>query len=47
MDIFGIHIPNETQLQYVQGKNKDLKEVVLRADAQGEEKEGRVLLKFA
>ena len=35
------------ELKYVQGKNKDLREVTLRAKSAGDGQEGPVLLKFA
>ena len=40
-------VPDDKQLEYIQGKNKDLREVILRAKSETEGQEGPVLLKFA
>jgi len=40
-------VDDNSQLKYVQGKNKDLKEVCLKTVPVDGQKEGRVLLKFA
>ena len=40
-EFFGVQLPPHIPLEYVQGRNKDLREVTLKAD------DGRTLLKFA